>query len=145
MTHSEEMLRKKSRSPQEYERGEELFEQGKVKLLSRESFWKGEEKIRALVEDGEKSFRVSALMKKGYLYQAVCQCPVHREYKGLCRHVTAAVLSVMEVGMEESAPRVSTPIRVRRMLKSYTEREMREAVIAGMEEKVRLEPTLKAS
>ncbi len=145
MAGSDEAIRKKSRSQAEYERGEELFLRGKARLLSSESFWKGEEKVRALVEEGEKNYRVSLLIKGGYLYQASCQCPVHREYKGLCRHEMAAALLAMEAEREEHAPRVSTPLKVRRMLQSYTGQDMREAVVAGMGEKVRLEPSLKFS
>ncbi|MCI8504965.1 MAG: ATP-dependent helicase [Lachnospiraceae bacterium] len=145
MAYSGETIRLKSRSPQEYEKGEALFERGKVQLVSNESFWKGEEKIRALVEDEEKSWRVSLLIKSGYLYQASCQCQVHREYKGLCRHEAAAALYVMEAERKGHAPCVSTPLAVRRMLQSYTGRDMREAVVSGMDAKIRLEPSFRFS
>lgn len=145
MAGSDEAIRKKSRSQAEFERGEELFLRGKVQHLSRESFWKGEEKVKVLVKEGERGYRVSLLIKEGRLYQASCQCQVHREYKGLCRHEAAAALSAMEVEREERMPRVSTPIKVRRMLQSYTGRDMREAVLAEMGEKIRLEPSLKLS
>lgn len=145
MAFSGETIRMKSRSPAEYERGEELFERGKVQVLSRESFWKGEEKIKMLVEEAGRGYKVSLLVKGGYLYQASCSCPVHKEFKGLCRHETAAALSVMETKEQERIPLVSTTLAVRRMLQSYTGQEMREAAVFGMEEKIRLEPLLKYS
>ncbi len=145
MAGSEDAVRRQARSRAEYERGEELFLRGKVRLLSSESFWKGEEKVRALAQEGAKSWRVSLLVKGDRLYQASCQCPVHREYKGLCRHEVAAALLAMETEREEVMPRVSTPLKVRRMLQSYTGRDLREAAIFGMDEKIRLEPSLRAS
>ena len=144
MAGSDEAIRQQARSRTEYEQGEDLFLRGKVRLLSSESFWKGEEKVRALVQEGERSYRVSLLVKDDRLYQASCQCPVHREYKGLCRHEVAAALLTMETDREEATPRVSTPLKVRRMLQSYTGSDLREAAISGMEEKVRLEPSLRA-
>ena len=102
MAGSDEAIRQQARSRTEYEQGEDLFLRGKVRLLSSESFWKGEEKVRALVQEGERSYRVSLLVKDDRLYQASCQCPVHREYKGLCRHEVAAALLTMETDREEA-------------------------------------------
>ncbi|MCI8465753.1 MAG: DEAD/DEAH box helicase family protein [Lachnospiraceae bacterium] len=145
MIFSAEAIRLKSRSQEEYEKGEELFERGRVEILSKESFWKGEKKIRMLVEEGSKIYHVSLLIKNAYLYQTSCQCQIHREYKGLCRHEAAAALSVIEAEEGERTPQISTPLKVRRMLQSYTGREMREFVISGMGEKIRLEPSLRLS
>lgn len=84
MSFSSETIRKKTRSSEEYEKGRALFREGRVRLLSSESFWKGEETLKVLVDEDGQEYRVSLLIKGGCIYQASCQCPSHREYKGLC-------------------------------------------------------------
>ena len=143
MSFSGESIRQKSKSAEEFEKGKELFQRGKVRFLSDESFWKGEEKLKVSVEDGKRSYQASLLIKGGCIYQAACQCPVHREYKGLCCHEVAAAFYAMEKREGENAPHVSTPVEVRRMLQNYTSRGMTELMVSKMEEKVRLEPVFR--
>ena len=109
MTFSSDTIRRKSRSAQEYEKGRELFQMGKVRFLSSESFWKGEENIKTSVADGNRVYQVSLLIKGDCIYQATCQCPAHKEYKGLCCHEAAAAFYAMEKREAEASPHVSTP------------------------------------
>lgn len=143
MSFSSDTIRKKSKSTEEYEKGRALFQTGKVRFLSSESFWKGEENLKVSVEDGEKNYQVSLLIKGGCIYQASCQCPVHREYKGLCCHEAAAAFYAMEKREEKQALHVATGSEVRRMLHSYVGREMTKLMVSKMEEKVRLEPVFR--
>ncbi len=143
MSFSSETIRRKSRSDEEYEKGRALFQTGKVRFLSDESFWKGEENLKVSVEDMGRLYQVTLLIKGSCICRAVCQCPAHREYKGLCRHEAAAAFYAMEKREAESAPRVVTPGAVRQMLHSYVGREMTKVMVSKMEEKVRLVPSFR--
>lgn len=143
MAFSSDTIRRKSRSTEEYEKGRELFCSGKVKFLSSDSFWKGEENLKTLVSDGGRTYQVSLLIKGDCIYQASCQCPAHREYKGLCCHEAAAAFYAMEKREGEASPHVSTPPQVRRMIHTYTSREMTRLIAAKMEEKIHLQPVFR--
>ncbi len=143
MAFSSDSIRRKSKSAQEYEKGRELFQMGKVRFLSSESFWKGEENIKTSVTDGSRVYQVSLLIKGDCIYQATCQCPAHKEYKGLCCHEAAAAFYAMEKRGAEASPHVSTPPEVRRMIHTYTSREMTKLMASKMEEKIHLEPVLR--
>ena len=145
MAFSSDSIRRKSKSPEEYEKGRELFRQGMVEFLSSDSFWKGEEKLKVSVNDGGRKYQVSLLIKGGCIYQASCQCSVHKEYKGLCCHEAAAAFYAMEKrNGETTVPHVSTPPQVRKMIHTYTSREMTRLMTAKMEQKIHLEPVFKA-
>ena len=143
MSFSSETIRKKTRSSEEYEKGRALFREGRVRLLSSESFWKGEETLKVLVDEDGQEYRVSLLIKGGCIYQASCQCPSHREYKGLCCHEAAAAFYAMEKKEEESTPHVPTGGAVKHMLQSYVGHEMTKVLVSKMEEPVCLIPVLR--
>ena len=143
MSFSSETIRKKTRSSEEYEKGRALFREGRVRLLSSESFWKGEETLKVLVDEDGQEYRVSLLIKGGCIYQASCQCPSHREYKGLCCHEAAAAFYAMEKKEEESTPHVPTGGAVKHMLQSYVGHEMTKVLVSKMEEPVCLIPVFR--
>lgn len=143
MAFSGDTIRKKAKSPKEYELGRAIFCADKVEKISVESFWKGEETIKTLVEDEGIKYRVSLLIKGDCIYRASCACPAHKEYKGLCRHEVAAAFYAMERHEDETTPHVTTSQKVRQMIHTYTNREINDLKASELAEKIHLKPVFR--
>lgn len=77
-----------------YNRGLEIFEQGKVRSI--EFSEKGEEAfIKAVVQgSGRKRYNVKLVYDMFYedLSECYCECPAFYNYEGICKHCAAALL-----------------------------------------------------
>lgn len=114
----------------------------RIRDWSLDTFWKGEVRVRAVVEEGTEEYRTRVFIKGSQIYDYSCSCAEGNSYRGPCVHAKAVYSEYLRQAEEERRVPVSTSASVRTMIREYTNREV--ARIIGEEERetVRLMPHL---
>lgn len=114
----------------------------KITEWSIDTFWKGELRVQANVEDKNTEYRTKIFIKGSQIYDYSCSCAEGNSYHGPCAHAAYIFEEYQKKARTERRVPVSTSSSVRTMIREYTNREV--AQIIGEEEQgsVRLVPRL---
>lgn len=114
----------------------------KIRGMSVDTFWKGEVRVRAEVEDAGQICRTKIFVKGSQIYDYSCSCVKGNSHRGPCEHGTALLNEFTRKVKEARRFPVSTSPAVRTLIREYTNREV--ARVIGEEEtgKVGLIPRL---
>jgi len=111
--------------------------------MSVDTFWKGEVRIQAQVEDQGHTCRTLIYIKSSQMFDYSCSCEKGNSCKGACVHALALFEEYKKRAAAEKKIPVSTSAQIRTMIREYTNREV--ARMMGEEEprQIRLVPLLK--
>lgn len=115
----------------------------KIRDMEVNTFWKGEVRVRALMEDGGETYETKIFMKNGDLYDYQCSCKGGNSYQGVCAHGRALHTDYKTKEQFSRAIPVSTSPSVRTMIREYTNRDVARIMGEEAEEMVSLIPRLR--
>lgn len=114
----------------------------KIREWSANTFWKGEVRVQAEVEDEKEAYRTKIFIKGSQIYDYSCSCAEGNSYKGPCAHAKAAFAEYQQKAREERRIPVSTSSAVRTMIREYTNRDVARMIGEEEQETVSLIPHL---
>ncbi len=114
----------------------------KIIGMHEDSFWKGEVRVEARVEDNHREYRVKAWLREQGLYDWACSCPDGTAKSVPCAHVNALLEAYRKKEQEERKIPVSTSIGVRTLIREYTNREVAKILGENPVVRVTLSPKL---
>lgn len=114
----------------------------KIAKMNTTSFWKGEVRVRGLVEDQAQSYEVSLYLKERQVRDYSCTCEKGNSYKGMCAHEEALFAYYEEYRSQASKPPVHTSSQVHTMIREYTNREVAKILAEEEAGQVTLAPVI---
>ena len=114
----------------------------KIREWSVDTFWKGELRVQAVVEDEGTAYRTRIFIKGSQIYDYSCSCAEGNSYKGPCAHAKCVFAEYQQKAREERRIPVSTSSAVRTMIREYTNRDVARIIGEEEQETVSLVPRL---
>lgn len=114
----------------------------KITESATSTFWKGEQGIRASVQDGDSLYKVSLYVKGSQVRDYSCSCVNGNSYRGMCAHAKLVWEQWKKEQEQHSGRPVSTSQEIRTMIREYTNREVAKIIEDAEETEIRLVPRL---
>ena len=114
----------------------------KITESATSTFWKGEQGIRASVQDGDTLYKVSLYVKGSQVRDYSCSCVNGNSYRGMCAHAKLVWEQWKKEQEQHSGRPVSTSQEIRTMIREYTNREVAKIIEDAEETEIRLVPRL---
>lgn len=114
----------------------------KITESATSTFWKGEQGIRASVQDGDSLYKVSLYVKGSQVRDYSCSCVNGNSYRGMCAHAKLVWEQWKKEQEQNSGRPVSTAQEIRTMIREYTNREVAQIIQDAEETEIRLVPRL---
>ena len=114
----------------------------KITESATSTFWKGEQGIRASVQDGASLYKVSLYVKGSQVRDYSCSCVNGNSYMGMCAHAKLVWEQWKKEQEQHSGRPVSTSQEIRTMIREYTNREVAKIIEDAEETEIRLVPRL---
>lgn len=114
----------------------------KITESATSTFWKGEQGIRASVQDGDSLYKVSLYVKGSQVRDYSCSCVNGNSYRGMCAHAKLVWEQWKKEQEQHSGRPVSTSQEIRTMIREYTNREVAKIIEDAEETEIRLVPHL---
>ena len=114
----------------------------KITESATSTFWKGEQGIRASVQDGASLYKVSLYVKGSQVRDYSCSCVNGNSYRGMCAHAKLVWEQWKKEQEQHSGRPVSTSQEIRTMIREYTNREVAKIIEDAEETEIRLVPRL---
>ena len=106
------------------------------------TFWKGEQGIRASVQDGNTLYKVNLYVKGSQVRDYSCSCVHGNSGKGMCAHAKLVWEQWKKEQEQHSGRMVSTSQEIRTMIREYTNREVAKIIEDSEETEIHLVPRL---
>ncbi len=114
----------------------------KITESTTSTFWKGEQGVRASVQEGDTVYKVSLYVKSSQVQDYSCSCVNGKSKNGMCVHARF-VWEQWKKEQERSSGRlVSTSQEIRTMIREYTNREVAKIIEDAQTTQIRLVPCL---
>ncbi|MCB6607667.1 SNF2 helicase associated domain-containing protein [[Clostridium] symbiosum] len=113
-----------------------------IRDMAVDTFWKGEVRVQAVVEDGDGTYNTRIFIKNGEIYDYHCTCALGNSYKGACVHGRTLLKEYGARERENRSIPISTSPSVRTMIREYTNREVARIMGEEISETVSLVPRL---
>ena len=114
----------------------------KITESATSTFWKGEQGIRASVQDGDSLYKVSLYVKGSQVRDYSCSCVNGNSYRGMCAHAKLVWEQWKKEQEQHSGRPGSTSQEIRTMIREYTNREVAKIIEDAEETEIRLVPRL---
>ena len=114
----------------------------KITESATSTFWKGEQGIRASVQDGASLYKVSLYVKGSQVRDYSCSCVNGNSCRGMCAHAKLVWEQWKKEQEQHSGRPVSTSQEIRTMIREYTNREVAKIIEDAEETEIRLVPRL---
>ncbi|WP_418452669.1 DEAD/DEAH box helicase [Candidatus Ventrimonas sp.] len=114
----------------------------KITESATSTFWKGEQGIRASVQDGDTLYKVSLYVKGSQVRDYSCSCVNGNSCRGMCAHAKLVWEQWKKEQEQHSGRPVSTSQEIRTMIREYTNREVAKIIEDAEETEIRLVPRL---
>ena len=95
----------------------------KITESATSTFWKGEQGIRASVQDGASLYKVSLYVKGSQVRDYSCSCVNGNSYMGMCAHAKLVWEQWKKNRSSIPAALLSTSQEIRTMIREYTNRK----------------------
>ena len=114
----------------------------KITESATSTFWKGEQGIRASVQDGDTLYKVSLYVKGSQVRDYSCSCVNGNSCRGMCAHAKLVWEQWKKEQEQHSGRPVSTSQEIRTMIREYTNREVAKIIEDAEKTEIRLVPRL---
>lgn len=114
----------------------------KIREWSVDTFWKGELRVRAFVEEKATEYKTNLFIRGGQLCDCSCSCAKGSSCREPCVHTDYVLSEYQKKARAERRVPVSTSLAVRTMIREYTNREVEQMMEEEEMGGVRLIPRL---
>lgn len=120
MNFSLDAIKSFSTNEEAYLQGKKLYEAGRVKINSVQSFWKGEVSLKASVKDeNELTYPTSIVINEGVFEKIGCSCSEFQKSKSFCKHLVGTSVEYYRMVQKKSSTQVVTTKEFQKVLKGY--------------------------
>lgn len=103
MNFSLDAIKSFSTNEEAYLQGKKLYEAGRVKIDSVQSFWKGEVSLKASVKDeNELTYPTSIVINEGVFEKIGCSCSEFQKNKSFCKHLVGTSVEYYRMVQKKS-------------------------------------------
>lgn len=114
----------------------------KIKEMTTNTFWKGEMGVKGIVEDENKTYKVSLYVKGSQVDDYSCSCVNGNSFRGMCNHAKMIWDEFLRQKAVNSGRPVMTSQEARTMIREYTNREVAQIIQESEEQQAHLVPRL---